>query len=128
MNSLDYLRAFLLGSTLPITLHYFVQLWFYRQKKTLNYSYHLYSIIAPIYFGLMSMLALTLYRVFGLTRQTAFVTVFLLSASFINLLNRVTNIYELTEEGWQRYYIETFLRHGWSFLQLYFFYALFGLS
>ena len=65
---MDYLRSFVIGSSSLITISHFI--WFYFEKeKTKDYPFKLYSIFAPIYYGVMSMLSLYIGKIYGLSLE-----------------------------------------------------------
>ena len=54
---MEYLKAFTIGTSGPVWFHH-MALMGLTDEKDYNFSFKDYSLVAPIYYGLMTMLAL----------------------------------------------------------------------
>lgn len=83
---MGYLRSFVIGSSILVVLPHFLMIYYnkhYRPEREVSFDYNAYSMIAPIYFGLMSMLALYLGRTFELDLRSRLFLISIISASFV---------------------------------------------
>jgi len=124
---MDYLKAFTIGTSGPV--------WFLHMRflaladdNYYNFSLKQYSLVAPIYYGLMSMLALYIGNEFDLSlRQRLFITS-LISVTFIVSLSYfvVSKYYKpyknYTTNEWLAYILRNGSRHLINFnLIIYYF-------
>ena len=121
MNMNDYLRTFILGSSWPVFALFYILIYFGTliNQFTPNWSYKLYSILAPVYFGLMNMLSLYLSRIYKLSLRNRFILIAIISAILINLGANIFQAYNFDQARWYRYYFNTFIRHGIAYTMLY---------
>ncbi len=111
---IEYLRAFVLGSSWLVFFPFFIKV---AQIKDKNYSYETYTVLAPIYFGVMSMLALTLKQVFGFWGSYLFTGI--LSALIVFSLAYFTKAYPFTTSSeWGAYGVRLLLKHLVVFLSI----------
>ena len=55
--TVNYLKGFIIGSSLPV---FALFLYNVSKMKNINYSYENYSLLAPLYFGIMTCFILLL--------------------------------------------------------------------
>ena len=113
---MDYLKSFIIGSSGLNTVQHFS--WFYLNKeKNKDFPFKLYSIIAPIYFGIMNMLALYIGKTHKLSLQNRLFITSIISVIFIFLLNfiitskKVEYYKNWTSKDWIYYIIRNGARH-----------------
>ena len=71
---MDYLKSFIIGTSGPVWFLHMAALAL-RNINFYDYSFKAYSLLAPIYYGLMSMFALYIGKTFNLTlRKRLFIT------------------------------------------------------
>lgn len=85
-----YLRSFVIGSSFPVFV-----LWFISVSQVTNktYSYELYSILNPLYFGLMNMLAYHLGKIYDWSLRKRLFIISIVSAAFVSTLTITNNPY-----------------------------------
>jgi len=86
----NYIKSFVIGASFPIFILFFLIV---ANLKNKTYSYETYSMIAPLYFGLMNMLSLYLANVFNLNLRERLFYISLLSIIFVLLLFFITGSY-----------------------------------
>lgn len=117
---MKYLKAFTIGSSGLVWFQYLALLSL-RDKEYYDYSYKVYSIIIPIYFGLMSMLALYIRKLFNLSLEKSLFIISIISISFIVFLNYFVSrkkykpYKNYTNKDWIRYILTNGARHMISF-------------
>ena len=79
---MDYLKAFTIGTSGPIWFLHMASLSLV-EKSYYDYSFKLYSIIAPIYFGLMSMLSVFIKNKFNLSLSMSLFITSIISICFV---------------------------------------------
>lgn len=99
---MSYLRSFVIGSSLLVFgMH--LLLLSRKDPKTYGYDYRIYSIVAPLFFGVMSMLALYLRRNHGMSLRTSLMAVSVFAYAFVVWLVRNLRVYPHDREEWLRY-------------------------
>jgi len=102
-----YLKSFVVGSSLPVFYLFFNAVISYEKEGIIRYSFDKYAILAPLYFGIMTMFA----TVLGPLRESLFVTS-LLSSLFIMTLIRTKKLYSYNNDYlWYRQYFRIFFGH-----------------
>ena len=95
-----YFRSFIIGSSLPAFFVFFLRVASTTTNKR-NYSYKLYSFLAPLYLGLMNILAL----------KIGYYYVSLISPMIVILVARLFEVYNFTKKEWYNYYFRIMLMH-----------------
>lgn len=109
MNS-DYLKAFVVGSSFVTLLHFFLSVMKISEEVR-NYSYEDYTLIAPLYLGLMNMFGLWLARQLGLTGEWRYLLIGLISGLIVATIATVSKSYNFTPDRWAKYYTYIVLKH-----------------
>lgn len=119
-----YLRSFIIGSSIPVVFLFYLLvanisvnvrncLDNFRNcpDNFRNYSYESYSILAPLYFGLMNTLSLYFSQklVWTLSQRLFYISV--LSIIIIIIIAKVSGSYNYSESEWKRYYIFITMMH-----------------
>ena len=110
---MDYLKSFVIGSSGLNTVQHFS--WFYLNKESnKDFPFKLYSILAPIYFGIMSMLALYIGKTYKLSLQNRLFVTSIISIIFIFLLNFIVTRqkYEYYKNWSSKDWIYYIIRNG----------------
>jgi len=111
---MDYLTSFIIGTSPLITFQHFAPMAL--QNKT-NIPYKKYAILAPLYYGLMSMLALGIGKQFDLSLELRLFITSIISIIFITSLNyfysrkRYEPYKSYTTKEWLYYIIRNGSRH-----------------
>ena len=110
---MNNLKHFIIGSSLPvIILHYF--LVYYNKKK--KYSYFTYTILAPLYLGLVNVISHNVFKKINL--QNLLILSFI-SANFIFGLSYFTEKYDFNEREWRIYYFKLNILHFYLYNIIY---------
>ena len=83
---MDYLKAFTIGTTGPVFFPH-IALLALKNKSYYDYSFKIYSLIGPLYYGIMTMFAVYIGKKFGLSLKSELFYTSILSIIFIVLLN-----------------------------------------
>jgi hypothetical protein len=109
MNT-NYLRAFVIASSILVVLPHFLAVA-QIDKIKMNYTYEQYSIIAPIYYGLMNMLSLYLALSFDLSIRQRFILIGTLSPLLVISFSFFSGAYAYNTNEWFKYGIKLFIKH-----------------
>ena len=102
-------KQFIVGSSSFVVLPFFGTVM-NIDKKDKNYSYAMYTIVAPIYLGLMNVLGSILFK-----GQYRFILTGLISGIIVALVATLLNSYNFTKDEWNQYYIRIVIRHVITF-------------
>lgn len=107
-----YLTAFIVGSSLPVFALFFYGVAGYKQNNIINYSYERYTLLAPLYFGVMTMIALYISNIMNISLQISLFIVSILSIIIISTLITSINAYKFsTQKQWYNQYITISIAH-----------------
>nr|QBK87326.1 MAG: hypothetical protein LCMAC201_02360 [Marseillevirus LCMAC201] len=109
-----YLRAFVIGSSYAVFISFFIGAGFIVKNK--NYDYAKYTLIAPLYLGMMNMFGLYLSEQFDWSLNKRFLLTGLLSGVVVAIFASVTKAYTFTQEEWLKYYLILISQHVFSFV------------
>jgi predicted permease len=117
---MDYLTAFIIGTSIFVSLPHL--LGFLSAKKGYHdYSFTTYLILAPLYFGIMSMLAVYISKKHNKSiRESLFITslisILLVVSLVYFILRKDYKPYKLYDnQGWMRYIFYNGLAHLFVF-------------
>lgn len=97
------IQAFIIGSSWPIFIWYFVPVSTYGELA--NFDYKSYTFVAPIFLGLLNMIGLLVSKQFGWSKFTRFVLTALMGATFIGIYITLNKIYNYnTQAEWISHY------------------------
>ena len=107
---MKYLKSFIVGSSLPVFFIFFRAVIKYKNENIINYSFDDYSIIAPLYFGLMTTIAMLISNKIGLQKSLFIIS--LISSLFVMILIKTKKLYKFQEDKfWYRQYFRIFIAH-----------------
>ena len=113
---MDYLKAFVIGTAGPVWFQH-IALLSLRDKNEYDYSFKVYSIIAPIYYGLMTMLALYIGKTFNLSLSMRLFIISIISICSVVAFNyfisrkKYKPYKNYTTKEWIRYILTNGARH-----------------
>ena len=125
---MDYLQAFVIGTAGPVWFQH-IALLSLRGENEYDYSYKNYSVVLPIYFGIMTMLALYIRKSFKLSLRMSLFIISIISICFVVSLNYFVTrkIYkpykDYTTTEWIRYILINGSRHIIAFNLIIFYFT-----
>jgi len=124
MNIENIIKAFLSGCCWPVFVPFF---WGFNSlkpqynnesmKKLLgnNDPYYLYTIIAPVYFGLMSVISILIAESLQINVRLSYFIMSLISPIFVSSLIKSNNVYTFSKNRWILQYLYLFLFHSFAY-------------
>ena len=103
-----YLRAFVIGSSFFVFFLFFFFVSRFDPKK-FHYPYKNYTLIAPLFLGIMNMVALWMERTWHLTRRMKYFIVSILAPVCVLAFVYIANIYKYTRADWISHIISMFI-------------------
>lgn len=111
---MQLLKAFVVGSSLPVVILFLIATALNKKK---SFSYEAYSIIAPTFFGFISVLLAYLFKK---PKLNNYMITGLLTSLFVLVLNYNLKTYPFqTWEDWLRYYIRLLPGHLFALLVIF---------
>jgi hypothetical protein len=105
-----YLRSFVIGSSFPVFVIFFLVVM-NISTNTKNYTYENYTLIAPIYLGVMNMLALYLANEFELSLRMRYIIIGIISPLVVIMFAYITHSYNFNGEEWRKYAATLVVQH-----------------
>ena len=122
MLSKDLLLAFIIGSSIFSVAHFFTGYYSLRNQYDLYNTdarqidrYYFYTIIAPIYLGMMSTFAILLHHYSNLSIRQAFLIIGITSAIIVSIIITHYHVYQFTKERLFKQYLILQLLHNFTF-------------
>jgi hypothetical protein len=103
-----YLRAFVIGSSFFVFFLFFFFVSRFDPKK-FHYPYKKYTLIAPLFLGIMNMVALWMERTWHLTRRMKYFVMSILAPICVLAFVYIANIYTYTRADWISHIISMFI-------------------
>lgn len=100
------LRSFIIGSSFPVFAPFFYRVSQIKSEQK-NYSYESYSFIAPLYFGVINMLIMSL----DMSLRMKMVLSGIISSLIVYTVAYSTRAYNYTETEWLTYYLRILFSH-----------------
>ena len=110
IGSQSILKSFIIGSSIPVLLPFYYRVGT-MDKSKMNYSYATYTIMAPIYLGLMSVISLLIGRYLGWGLRSRILLISIISPLVVMMFATIYKSYNFTDEEWMRYYGRIFIKH-----------------
>ena len=107
---MDYLKAFTIGTSGLVWFHHMAILAL-TNEKDYNFSFKTYSLLAPIYYGLMTMLALYLGKTFHWSLSKRFFITSIISIILVLLVSYIIKAYNHSPKEQGKNLIHHILRH-----------------
>lgn len=107
---MEYLRAFVIGSSFPVFLPHFIAVAG-LDESTINYTYKQYSFIAPLYYGLMNMLSLYIAFRLKLSSRQRYLLIGAVSPLVVMSFSYIFNTYDYRGTEWITYGTRLFAMH-----------------
>ena len=112
----DLLKSFIIGSSLPAFIVLFIAVsYYFLIEKSATFSYHEYSIKAPLYLGTMALIAKLISLKFKIRLKNAYLIISIISILFVwaditGLLDYPAYNFE-EQERWRLQYFKVFIGH-----------------
>jgi len=107
---MKYLKEFIIGSSYLVFAPFFYAVK-QSSSNTRNYSYYTYTMIAPLWFGLLNVLSRILQQTYNLSQSQRYILISILSAISIILIAKYMKSYNFTNNEWNMYYIYIFISY-----------------
>lgn len=110
----DALKAFLIGSSFPAFFLFFIGFHSYTNKFNKNNCiaawfkmepYYFYTLVAPVYMGTMSMLAILLCKYAKIAVRTSFFIVSIVSTLLVSTAITMCDVYRFSKTRLKEQYI-----------------------
>lgn len=109
-----YLLSFIIGASWPVFILFFVAVSKYGPVA--KYDYKTYTLIAPLFLGLLNMFGLYIARMFGLTHVQRFLYTALIGAAMISILITYFELYNFDSQSkWNQQYLYLFITYIFVF-------------
>lgn len=106
----SYLRAFVIGSSFLVFFPHFLAVAS-ADEKQLNYTYKEYTFVAPLYLGLINMLAFYIGATYGLSRRMKYVLFGSISPLIVISFSYLMQTYNYSYKQWITYAVGLFIKH-----------------
>ena len=104
---MKYLREFIIGSSIVIVFPFYYLV--YNSKLYSKYGYYIYTLAAPLWFGLWNIISLIIATKFNLSKRLRFLTISIISLLSIYFIAQF--YYKFTKKEWYHYYFQQFIRY-----------------
>jgi len=104
---MKYLKEFIIGSSIIVVLPFYYMEYNYQPKTKKTYSYYLYTLVVPLWFGLWNIISLIIANKFKLSKRLRFLTITIISLLTIFVIARF--YYNKTKKEWYNYYFKQFI-------------------
>jgi len=106
-----YLKAFIIGSSMPAFIGFFIA-YYAINNKMKQLSYVNYTIIAPLYIGVMNMLSVYLADKYNLSLRKRLLYISIISPLIVIIIATIMKAYNFeTNIEWLHYYLKIFAKH-----------------
>ena len=106
---MDYLKSFTIASSWAVTLPFFYGAKNLEKKR--NYSYYKYTILAPLWLGLWSIISFIIAKNFKLSMRNRFLLITPITYLLSIIIVKTQKSYNYTQDEWNKYYILLFIGH-----------------
>lgn len=107
---MEYLRAFVIGSSFPVFLPHFLTVAS-LDERNLNYTYKQYTFVAPLYYGLMNALSLYIALRLNLSSRQRYLLIGTLSPLLVISISYTFETYNYQGTEWLWYGVGLFIKH-----------------
>ncbi len=107
---LEYLRAFVIGSSMLVFLPHFAAVANLDESK-LNYTYKQYTFVAPLYYGIMNMISLYIATQFNLSKRVRYLLIGSISPLIVISFSYFMKTYDYEGQEWVNYGVGLFIKH-----------------
>jgi len=107
----EYLKAFIIGSSLPVFIWYFYVVSNYSNTIR-TFSYENYTFIAPLFLGILNVFGLFISQKYNLNRFTRFILTGLIGATLVSIFITAFKVYNFPDIGrWIKQYIGLYITY-----------------
>jgi len=104
----EYLRAFVIGSSFLVFLPFFYSVYNF-EKEQFNFSYDIYTFLAPPTLGLMNVISLLLANKFNISKRVRFLLTSLIAPTIVLITIVTFNIYNYSLKEWVSHVLQLYL-------------------
>lgn len=106
----NILKSFIIGSSFPVILPFFYVVSNIPTHLR-NYSYFTYTWVAPLYLGIINVLATLIGQKWGLSLRQRYLLVGPLSGLLVGWLATMFETYNYDRQEWVKYYLRIIFNH-----------------
>ena len=106
---MKYFKQFIAGANIIVVAPFYIAV--NNLGKNKNYDYYIYTLVAPLWFGLCNILSFLLSKRFNLTTFQRFTLISIISSVFVMFVSTISKTYTLDRVGWIKYYIKLFINY-----------------
>tara|TARA_R100001163_G_scaffold41949_1_gene31725 strand:+ start:2170 stop:2538 length:369 start_codon:yes stop_codon:yes gene_type:complete len=110
LRSNNFLKDFVIGSSYLVFLHFFLSVQNLK-SEVMNYTFNQYSLIAPLYLGLMNAIGGILFS----GNEYRYLYSGLLSGSIVAIYATISKSYNYSKEEWIKYIIYIIGKHLFTY-------------
>jgi signal transduction histidine kinase len=121
MNT-QLIKGFVVGSSWPVFVLFFMGFYSYSYNKKINENnclskylnidpYYFYTIMAPLYLGTMTSIAIYLHQNYDISIEKSFLIISLISAFITSLAITICSIYNFSDERLKEQYLRLIIYH-----------------
>jgi len=104
----EYLRAFIIGSSFFVFFPFFYSVYGFEKEK-FNFSYDIYTFLAPPTLGLMNVISLLIANKFNISKKQRFLLTSLIAPTMVLITIITFNIYNYTLKEWVSHVVQLYL-------------------
>jgi len=111
----EYIKSFVIGSSWPVFILYFYAVSNYNERE-LNYSYKNYTLIAPVFLGILNVFGLYVSQKLNLSRTQRFLFTGLFGAFCVASFITSFKVYNFSDQRLMQQYVSLFMIYVFVFL------------
>lgn len=104
----NWIKSFVIGSSLPVFLYYFIRVYYLEHK---TYSYFSYTLINPIYFGCMNVLAKYLIHKTRQSPEKIYLLTSVVSPIIVFIVANIFESYDWNNKNKYEYFLTLLVTH-----------------
>jgi len=108
---MKYVRDFVIGSSFIVVAPFLAWTGYPHKKNTMQYSYYHYSLVTPIWFGVLNVLSSIMGKKFNLTKRERFFIISIISGLGVIIGARNFKFYIRNTNEWYTYSLYIMVNH-----------------
>ena len=109
---MKYVRDFVIGSSFIVVAPFLAWTGYPHKNITQQYSYYHYSLLTPIWFGILNVFSSIMSKRFNLTKRERFFIISIISGLGVTIAAKTFKLYSKKNNNeWYTYYFHTMINH-----------------